>query len=174
MAEKCRSSLRRPLERTESAAAGGPAPSCGDELFLQLILSKLQKLCPKNSKTKVAIVTDASKGIGAAITKALANEGAAVVVNYSSSTEAAEKIVAEVIAAGGRAVAVQADVSKEAEIERPFAVWNQAFGRLYIPVNNAGTYAGAPIGSITEESFHKHFDLNVLTLILASQKALPK
>ncbi|HEY5895450.1 MAG TPA: glucose 1-dehydrogenase [Chthoniobacterales bacterium] len=127
---------------------------------------------PKKLENKIAIVTGASKGIGAAIVKALAAEGAAVVVNYSSSKEAAEKIVADVSAAGGRAIAVKANVSKLADIEHLFSETKKAFGRLDILVNNAGMYAGAPIGSITEESFHKHFDLNVLGLILASQEAV--
>jgi 3-oxoacyl-[acyl-carrier protein] reductase len=121
---------------------------------------------------KVAIVTGASKGIGAAISKALAAEGAAVVVNYSSSKEAAERIVSEITTGGGRAIAVQANVSRQADIAKLFTEAKNAFGRLDILVNNAGMYAGAPVGSITEESFHKHFDLNVLGLILASQEAV--
>ncbi|HEY5954279.1 MAG TPA: glucose 1-dehydrogenase [Terrimicrobiaceae bacterium] len=123
-------------------------------------------------ENKVAIVTGASKGIGAAISKALAAEGAAVVVNYSSSREAADKVVADITAVGGRAIAVQANVSKQEEIERLFAETSKAFGRLDVLVNNAGIYVAGPIGTITEESFHQHFNLNVLGLILASQEAL--
>lgn len=123
---------------------------------------------------KVAIVTGASKGIGAAIAKALAAEGAAVVVNYSSSKDAAEKVVAEIASAGGRAVAVKANVAKAAEISQLFAESEAALGKPDILVNNAGIYEPGPIGSITEESFHKHFDLNVLGLLLASQEAVKR
>jgi 3-oxoacyl-[acyl-carrier protein] reductase len=121
---------------------------------------------------KVAIVTGASKGIGAAISKALAAEGASVAVNYSSSREAAERVVSEITAGGGKAIAVQADLAKPSDIERLFDEAKAAFGSLDILVNNAGMYAAAPVGSITEESFHKHFNLNVLGLILASQEAV--
>lgn len=127
---------------------------------------------PKKLTGKVAIVTGASKGIGAAIARALAAEGATVVVNYSSSRDAAERIVSDITADGGQAIAVQANVAKQADIERLFAETKAAFGTLDILVNNAGIYAAAPIGTITEESFHKHFDLNVLGLILASQEAV--
>src|SRR3989449_980847 len=120
---------------------------------------------------KVALVTGASKGIGAAIAKNLAAEGAAVVVNYASSKTGADKVVAEITSAGGKAVAVQGDVAKRAGIERLFAETKKAFGRLDILVNNAGIYEFSPLESITEEQFHKHFDLNVLGLILASQAA---
>jgi 3-oxoacyl-[acyl-carrier protein] reductase len=122
---------------------------------------------------KTAVVTGASKGIGAAIAKALAAEGAAVVVNYASSQTDADRVVAEITAAGGRAVAVQANVAKQADIDRLFAETKRAFGRLDILVNNAGIYAGAALGEITEEHFHRHFDLNVLGLILTTQTALP-
>jgi 3-oxoacyl-[acyl-carrier protein] reductase len=121
---------------------------------------------------KVAVVTGASKGIGAAIAKALAGEGASVVVNYSSSREGADKVVAEIASSGGKAIAVQANVAKKADIERLFAETKKAFGGLDILVNNAGMYEFAPLGQITEEHFHKHFDLNVLGLILATQEAL--
>src|SRR5438552_18752589 len=121
---------------------------------------------------KVAVVTGASKGIGAAIAKNLAAEGAAVVVNYASSKTGADKVVAEVTNAGGKAVAVQGDVAKRADIERLFAETKKTFGRLDILVNNAGIYEFSPLESITEEQFHKHFDLNVLGLILASQAAV--
>jgi 3-oxoacyl-[acyl-carrier protein] reductase len=121
---------------------------------------------------KVAVVTGASKGIGAAVAKALAAEGAAVVVNYASSKAGAERAVSQVQAAGGKARAVQADVSKPADIQRLFAEARAAFGRLDILVNNAGIYEFAALEAITPEHFHRHFDLNVLGLILASQEAV--
>ena len=121
---------------------------------------------------KVAVVTGASKGIGAAIARHLAAEGAAVIVNYASSKTGADKVVAEIVSAGGKAVAVQADVAKKADIDRLFAETKKAFGRLDILVNNAGIYEFSPLEGITEEHFHKQFNLNVLGLILASQAAL--
>ncbi len=121
---------------------------------------------------KTALVTGASKGIGAAVAKQLAAEGASVVVNYASSREGADRIVAEIAAGGGKAVAVQANVAKQADIERLFAETMKAFGALDILVNNAGIYEGAPLGKITEEDFHRHFNLNVLGLILATQEAV--
>jgi 3-oxoacyl-[acyl-carrier protein] reductase len=121
---------------------------------------------------KVSIVTGASKGIGAAISKALAAEGASVVVNYASSQDAADQVVAEITASGGKAIAVRGDMSAKADIEHLFAETKAAFGQLDILVNNAGMYAMTPVGSITEEIFHKHFDLNVLGLILACQEAV--
>src|SRR3984957_9715308 len=121
---------------------------------------------------KVAIVTGASKGIGASIAKHLAAAGAAVVVNYSSSKEDADKVVADIAAAGGKAIAVQANVAKKTESERLFAELKEAFGQLDILVNNAGIYGVAPLGQITEEHFHRLFDLNVLGLILTTQEAL--
>lgn len=121
---------------------------------------------------KVGLVTGASKGIGAAIAKNLANEGAAVIVNYSSSRESAERVVAEITKNGGKALAVQANVAKEAEIRRMFAEAREAFGPLDVLVNNAGIYEFSPLESVTAEHFHKQFDLNVLGLILASQEAV--
>jgi 3-oxoacyl-[acyl-carrier protein] reductase len=121
---------------------------------------------------KVALVTGASKGIGAAIAKHLAAEGAAVVVNYATSREGADRVVGEITAGGGRAVAVQANVARKAEIEKLFAETKKAFGRLDVLVNNAGVYAFAPLAETTEELFHRQFDLNVLGLILASKEAL--
>jgi 3-oxoacyl-[acyl-carrier protein] reductase len=121
---------------------------------------------------KVAVVTGASKGIGAAIAKALADEGASVVVNYASSKAGAERVVAEITAKGGKAVAVQADVAKQADIHRLFAQAKTAFGRLDVLVNNAGIYEFAPLEQVTAEHFHKQFDLNVLGLILATQEAV--
>jgi len=120
---------------------------------------------------KIAVVTGASKGIGASIAKHLAAEGAAVVVNYASSKEGADCVVDEITSTGGKAIAVQANVAKKAEVEQLFAQTQKVFGRLDILVNNAGIYAYVPLEDITEEHFHKHFDLNVLGLILASQQA---
>ncbi|MFO1514297.1 MAG: glucose 1-dehydrogenase [Verrucomicrobiota bacterium] len=121
---------------------------------------------------KVAVVTGASKGIGAEIAKQLAANGAALVVNYASSKSGADKVVAEIASAGGKAVAVQADVAKPADIRRLFAETKQAFGRLDILVNNAGIYEFSPLEGITEEHFHKQFNLNVLGLLLTSQAAV--
>jgi 3-oxoacyl-[acyl-carrier protein] reductase len=121
---------------------------------------------------KVAVVTGASKGIGAAIARHLADEGAAVVVNYASSKAGAERVVAEITGKGGRAIAVQANVAKQADIQRLFAEAKKAFGRLDVLVNNAGVYEFAPLEAVTAEHFHKMFDLNVLGLILASQEAV--
>src|ERR1700724_285458 len=106
---------------------------------------------------KVAVVTGASKGIGAAIAKHLADEGAAVVVNYASSKQGADRVVAEITGKGGRAIAVGADVAKQADIQRLFAEAKKAFGRLDILVNNAGIYEFAPLEDVTAEHFHKLF-----------------
>ncbi|MFP5229666.1 MAG: glucose 1-dehydrogenase [Acidobacteriota bacterium] len=122
-------------------------------------------------KNKVAVVTGASKGIGAGIAKGLAAEGAAVVVNYASSKADAEKVVAEIKAKGGKAVAVQGDVAKAADVERIFAETKKAFGRLDVLVNNAGVYEFAPIENVTEKQFHRLFDTNVLGPILATREA---
>jgi 3-oxoacyl-[acyl-carrier protein] reductase len=121
---------------------------------------------------KVALVTGASKGIGAGIAKALGAEGASVVVNYSSSKAGADKVVAEIKAKGGKAIAVQGDVSKQEDITKLFAETKKAFGELDVLVNNAGVYEFAALGTVTEESFHKMFNLNVLGLILSSQESL--
>ncbi len=126
----------------------------------------------KKLEGKVAVVTGASKGIGASIAKHLADEGAAVVVNYASSKEGADRVVAEISGKGGKAIAVQANVANKAEIERLFAKTKKAFGTLDILVNNAGIYEFAPLENVTAEHFHKMFDLNVLGLILASQEAV--
>jgi 3-oxoacyl-[acyl-carrier protein] reductase len=128
-------------------------------------------MATKKLAGKVAVVTGASKGIGAAIAKQLADEGASVVVNYSSSKEGAERVVADITAKGGKAVAVQANVAKQADIQRLFAQTKTAFGRLDVLVNNAGIYEFAPLEQVTAEHFHKQFDLNVLGLILATQEA---
>ena len=121
---------------------------------------------------KVAVVTGASKGIGAEIAKQFAAEGAAVVVNYASSKQGADRVVDEIAKRGGKAIAVQANVAKKAEIEQLFAETKKAFGRLDILVNNAGVYEFSPLEEITEEHFHKHFNVNVLGLLLTSQAAL--
>src|SRR5256714_7028071 len=121
---------------------------------------------------KVAVVTGASKGIGAAIAKNLAAEGAAVVVNYASSKAGADKVVAEITSAGGKALAVQGDVARKADIERLFAETKKAFGALDILVNNAGVYEFLPLEQVTEDHFHKQFNLNVLGLILTTQEAV--
>ena len=123
-------------------------------------------------KNKVAVVTGASKGIGAGIAKGLAAEGAAVVVNYSSSKEGADRVVAEIAGNGGKAIAVQGDVSKAADVQRIFAETKKAFGKLDVLVNNAGVYEFGALGEITEEQFHRHFNTNVLGLILATQEAV--
>src|SRR5436309_2360018 len=126
----------------------------------------------KKLADKVAMVTGASKGIGAAIAKHLAAEGASVVVNYASSKAGADKVVAEITSAGGKAVAVQGDVARKADIERLFAETRKAFGALDILVNNAGVYEFLPLEQITEDHFHKQFNLNVLGLILMTQEAV--
>jgi 3-oxoacyl-[acyl-carrier protein] reductase len=123
-------------------------------------------------KNKVAVVTGASKGIGAGIAKSLAAEGASVVVNYAASQEGADRVVAEIVAKGGKAVAVQGDVSKAADVRRLFAETKKAFGTLDVLVNNAGVYEFAVLGEITENQFHRMFNTNVLGLILATQEAV--
>ena len=121
---------------------------------------------------KVAVVTGASKGIGASIAKHLAAEGASVVVNYASSRNGADSVVSEIVSQGGKAVAVQGDVAKKSDIERLFAETKKAFGKVDVLVNNAGIYEFSPVESITEEHFHKQFNLNVLGLLLTTQEAL--
>lgn len=121
---------------------------------------------------KVAVVTGASKGIGAAIALHLAEAGANVVVNYARSEAEAHKVAARINKAGVRAIAVQADVSKEADVKKLFAETKAAFGRVDILVNNAGIYDFRPLAEVTAEHFHKQFDLNVLGLILATQEAV--
>ncbi len=121
---------------------------------------------------KVAIVTGASKGIGASIAKHLAAAGASVVVNYSSSKTGADRVVAEIERNGGKAVAIGANCAEQAEIARLFSESKKAFGHLDILVNNAGVYEFAPIEEVTSEHFHKLFNLNVLGLILATQQAV--
>ena len=128
----------------------------------------------KNGKLtgQVAVVTGASKGIGADIARHFAAEGAAVVVNYSSSKEGADRVVDEITKRGGKAIAVQANVARKAEVERLFSATKKAFGKVDILVNNAGVYDWSPLEEITEEQFHKHFDVNVLGLLFATQEAV--
>lgn len=123
-------------------------------------------------KGKVALVTGGSKGIGAAIAKSLAAEGASVAVNYASSKSGADKTVAEIVAAGGTAVSVHGDVSKAADARTIVDKTIAQFGRLDILVNNSGVYEFAPIENVTEESFHRHFNTNVLGLLLTTQAAV--
>jgi 3-oxoacyl-[acyl-carrier protein] reductase len=121
---------------------------------------------------KVAVVTGASKGIGASIALHLGNEGASVVVNYSSAKEGAQKIVSEILQKGGKALAIQANITNPKDIERLFLEASQAFGKIDILVNNAGVYEFGPLEEITIEHYHKIFDLNVLGLLLATKEAI--
>jgi 3-oxoacyl-[acyl-carrier protein] reductase len=121
---------------------------------------------------KVAVVTGASKGIGASIAEYLAADGASVVVNYSSSKSGADAVVKKITDKGGKAIAVQGDVSKAKDITRLFAETKSAYGKLDILVNNAGIFEFAPLESVTPEHFHKQFDLNVLGLLLTTQEAV--
>jgi len=123
-------------------------------------------------KGKVAVVTGASKGIGAGIARELAAAGASVVVNYATSKDDADRVVAEILNQNGKAIAVQGDVSKAADVKRLFAETKKAFGSLDVLVNNAGVYAFQPLEAITEQEFYRHFNINVLGLILATQEAL--
>jgi 3-oxoacyl-[acyl-carrier protein] reductase len=123
-------------------------------------------------KGKVALVTGASKGIGASIAEHLAAEGAAVVVNYASSKTGADAVVKRITDKGGKAVAVQADVSKPDDIKRLFAQTKTTYDKLEILVNNAGIYEFSPLEAITPEHFHKQFNLNVLGLLLTTQEAV--
>jgi 3-oxoacyl-[acyl-carrier protein] reductase len=122
---------------------------------------------------KVAVVTGASKGIGAGIAKALGAAGASVVVNYASDKAGAEKAVADIKAKGGKAVAIQGDVAKSADVKRLFAEASKAFGKLDILVNNAGVYNFAPITEVTEEDFHRQYNINVWGLLSSTREALP-
>jgi 3-oxoacyl-[acyl-carrier protein] reductase len=128
----------------------------------------------KNGKLngKVALVTGASKGIGAGIAKQFAAEGAAVVVNYASSKKDADNVVDEITKGGGKAVAVQGSVAKKAEVERLFDEAEKAFGKIDVLVNNAGVYEFLPLEEVSEQHFHRHFDTNVLGMLLATQEAL--
>jgi 3-oxoacyl-[acyl-carrier protein] reductase len=128
----------------------------------------------KNGKLngKIAVVTGASKGIGAGIAKQLAADGAAVVVNYASSKSDADKVVDEITKRGGKAVAVQGNVAKKTEVEQLFAGAKKAFGKIDILVNNAGVYEFVPLEDVTEKQFHWHFDTNVLGMLLVTQEAV--
>lgn len=121
---------------------------------------------------KVAIVTGASKGIGAGIAKSMGAAGAAVVVNYASSKEGADRVVAEITGKGGKAIAVQGDVSKAADVRRLFAETKRSFGAPDVLVNNAGIFAFEPLEAVTEDEFHRQFNINVLGPILTTQEAL--
>jgi 3-oxoacyl-[acyl-carrier protein] reductase len=121
---------------------------------------------------KVAVVTGASKGIGAEIARDLAAAGAKVVVNYASSREGADKVVADITAKGGKAIAVQGDVAKVADVERLFAETQKAYGHVDILVNNAGVFKFAPIDEFSEDEFHRQFNINVLGLIQTTKQAL--
>jgi 3-oxoacyl-[acyl-carrier protein] reductase len=121
---------------------------------------------------KVAVVTGASKGIGAAIAKALSAAGAAVVVNYSATKEDADRVVADIKAKGRKAIALKGDVAKADDMRRLFEETKKTFGRLDVLVNNAGIYRFAPLEKITEDEFHQHFNINVLGTILATREAV--
>ena len=121
---------------------------------------------------KVAVVTGASKGIGAAIAKQFAAESASVVVNYVSAKQNADRVVDEISKPGGKAIAIQGNVAKKAEVERLFAEAEKAFGKIDILVNNAGVYEFAPVEDITEQQFHRMFDTNVLGTLFVTQEAL--
>jgi 3-oxoacyl-[acyl-carrier protein] reductase len=125
-----------------------------------------------NLNGKIALVTGASKGIGAGIAKALAASGASVVVNYASSKESAEKVVKEITSKGGKAIAVQGDTSKAADVKRLFDETKKAFGKLDVLVNNAGVYLFQPLEEITENEFHRQYNINVLGTILTTQQAV--
>jgi 3-oxoacyl-[acyl-carrier protein] reductase len=126
----------------------------------------------KKLEGKVALVTGASKGIGASIAKALGAEGASVVVNYATSKEGADKVVSEIVSKGGKATAIQGDVSKQADIDKLFAEAKKAYKKVDILVNNAGIYEFSPLEAVTEAQFHKIFNLNVLGLLLTTQAAV--
>ena len=123
-------------------------------------------------KGKVAVVTGASKGIGAGIAKSLAAAGAKVVVNYAASKDGADRVVADIKAKGGEAIAVKGDVAKAADVERLFKEAKQAFGRIDVLVNNAGVYLFQPIDQVTEDEFHRQFNTNVLGTVLTSREAV--
>ena len=128
----------------------------------------------KNEKLngKVALITGASKGIGAGIAKQFGAEGAAVVVNYASDKQGADRVVDEISKGGGKAIAIQGNVARKADVERLFAEAEKVFGKLDILVNNAGVYEFVPLEQVTEQQFHRMFDTNVLGMILATQEAL--
>jgi len=136
-------------------------------MFVDQMVQNMKKL-----ENKVALVTGASKGIGAAIAKKLAEDGAAVVVNFASSQSDAEKVVQSIIENGGQATAIQGDVANAADVKKILAGTVEAYGKIDILVNNAGVYDWGPLESVTEEGFHRQFNINVLGLLLASQRAV--
>ncbi len=136
-------------------------------MFVDQLVQNMKKL-----ENKVALVTGASKGIGAAIAKKLAEDGASVIVNYASSKADADNVVASIQELGGSATAVQGDVSNAADVKRILAETVGAYGKIDILVNNAGVYEWGPLESVTEEGFHRQFNINVLGLLLASQSAV--
>ena len=135
------------------------------------LLKQTKEIKMSNLTGKVAVVTGASKGIGAGIAKAFGEAGASVVVNYASSKEGADKVVADITAKGGKAAAIQADVSKSADVVRLFAETEKAFGALDVLVNNAGVFLFAPLENVTEDEFHRQFNTNVLGMILSIREA---
>jgi len=142
------------------------------DLNLKFEIYEKEIVMSKKLEGKVAVVTGASKGIGASIALHLAAEGAAVVVNYSLSKEGADRIVGEINGNGGRAIAVQGNVTKEGDVRRLFAETKKAFGRLDVLVNNAGVYEFKPLEEVTADHFHRMYDVNVLGLVLATQEAV--
>jgi len=136
-------------------------------MFVDQLVQYMKKL-----ENKIALVTGASKGIGAAIAKQLAQDGATVVVNFASAKADAEKVVESIIQSGGSAVALQGDVSNADDVKRILAETVKLYGKIDILVNNAGVYEWGPIESVTEEGFHRQFNINVLGLLLASQTAI--
>jgi 3-oxoacyl-[acyl-carrier protein] reductase len=143
-----------------------------DYLTIEVTQHRDRRLYMSELTGKVAIVTGASKGIGREIAKSLGAAGAAVVVNYASSKEGADRVVAEITSKGGKAIAVQGDVSKTSDVQRLFKETKKAFGSLDVLVNNAGVYKFAPIESVTEDEFHRQFNTNVLGLLLATREAV--
>jgi 3-oxoacyl-[acyl-carrier protein] reductase len=139
---------------------------------VQFHRNQLEKTDMSKLTGKVAVVTGASKGIGAGIAKSLAAEGASVVVNYASSKEDADNVVAAIAKTGGKAIAVRGNVSKASEAQGVIDAAIKAYGRLDILVNNAGVYEFSPIEAITEDQFHRHFNVNVLGPLLTTQAAM--
>ena len=144
------------------------SPYAGEENFKK----KANKMNNGKLNGKVAIITGASKGIGAGIAKQFAAEGASVVVNYASAKEDADRVVDEISKRGGKAMAFQGNVARKSEVERLFAEAERAFGKIDILVNNAGVYEFVPLEDITEQHFHKHFDVNVLGMLLVTQESI--
>src|SRR5262245_8959086 len=170
--KRSRAAVRRASNAADSRRNPGTRPRITKETAAGSAARTMEVPDMSKLEGKVAIVTGGSKGIGASIAKHLAAEGAAVVVNYASSRDAADRVVAEITNNGGKAVAVRGDIAKQADIDHLFAAAHQAFGRLDILVNSAGVYEFRPLEEVTEEPFPKHFDLNVRGLILASKAAV--